>query len=79
LEMINSDLSIKLNEYKMIVDEQKNSFTARLTILDHDLNSCETEAHQLKDHYEERISFLIEQFSQEKAKLISDYENNTER
>jgi hypothetical protein len=79
LEIINSDLLMKVNEYKMIVEEQKNSFNSRLTILDHDLKSCETDALELKDHYEERINYLIEQFTQEKAELINDYEINIEK
>jgi hypothetical protein len=79
MEKVNSELKKQVNECNAIIEEQKNSFNTRLAFLDDDLKLCEKETIELKEHYEERINFLIEQFTQEKTKLISEYENNIEK
>jgi hypothetical protein len=79
LEAINKDLSKRVNEYSYIIDSQKDDFNNRLSILDDDLKNCESETSTLKTHYEHRIAFLLDQFSEEKAKMKNDYEKQIEK
>jgi hypothetical protein len=79
LEAMNKELFNRAEEYKYIIDNQKDDFDSRLSILDDDLKHCEGETTQLKSHYENRIAFLLDQFSQEKTKLKDDYERQIDK
>jgi hypothetical protein len=79
LEALNKELLNRNEEYKFIIDNQKDDYNSRLSILDDDLKHCESETSQLKSHYENRIAFLLDQFSQEKTKLKYDYEKQIEK
>ena len=78
LEKINNDLKNKLNENMGEFTKDQSNYKDMLTTLEFSFNKLQKENIDIKDYYENKINFLIENFNMEKKKLINGYELDIE-
>ena len=78
LEKINNDLKNQLNESMGEFAKDQSKYKDILTTLEFNFNKLQKENIDIKDYYENKINFLIENFNMEKKKLINSYELDIE-
>ena len=78
LEKRNSELKNLLNERLSEYTKEQNNYKDSLTTLEFTFNKLQKEKIDIKEYYESKQNFLIEDFNREKRNLINSYERNIE-
>ena len=79
LEKINNELKTQLNENMGQYTKDQSNYNDILTTLESTLNKLQKENIDIKEYYENKINYLIDNFNMEKKKLINSYELNIEQ
>ena len=79
LEKINNELVIRLNENMEEYTKDQFNYNDILTELKYTLNNLKKENIDIKEYYEKKINFLIDNFNREKKNIINSYELNIEK
>ena len=79
LEKINNELKTQLNENMGQYTKNQSNYNDILTTLESTLNKLQKENIDIKEYYENKINYLIDNFNMEKKKLINSYELNIEQ
>jgi hypothetical protein len=79
LEEMNKDLIIKNNDYTMTMQKIKVNFNEKMSEFDLEKKQKDKEIFDLKNFYEERISYLINSFNVEKNRINSENDQNIEK
>jgi hypothetical protein len=79
LEDMNKDLIIKNNEYTTLMQKIKVNFSEKMSEYDLEKKQKDKEIIDMKNYYEDRISYLINSFNVEKNRINSDNEKNMEK
>ena len=78
LEKINNELKNQLNDSMDEYSKNQANYKDMLTTLEFTINKLQKENIDIKEYYEKRINFLIDNFNLEKKKLINSYELDIE-
>jgi hypothetical protein len=79
LQKCNDELLHKSNEYLRMIKDSRSDYTDKMSMTEFEIKRMEKELLDLKSYYEKRLSYITENFSEEKSKLINSYEKNIEK
>jgi hypothetical protein len=79
IEKSNEELLNKLNEYYNQIQNSRIEYNDKIGRLEYELQRRDHEINETRNYCEKRIQFVNETFSEEKAKLIENYEKSIDR
>ena len=79
LQKANDELLTKLNQYADVINQNKLIYGDKLGSYQNEICTLNKDLEELKAFYEKKLAFFSANFSSEKNKIISSYENTIEK
>lgn len=79
IDAMNQELILKNNEFTTTIQKIKHGLTDKLSDFDLESKRKDKEIIDLKAYFEDRISYLTNNFNIEKSRIISENEKNIEK